>query len=362
MSKLKICHIVSGLKAGGVESMIYNYCSHMDSKKLEFHILYQHEPSIKNVEEFVKLGFKLHRISSKVKHPIRNYIETRKYLKDNNIDVVHCHMTLMNFIPLIAAKNLKIKTRICHSHNSDVRKKNVFVKVIEYILKKICILTATDLVACGDDAGKFMYGNKDFVVLNNALDLDKFKYNEIKRQELRKKYGIKENEIVIGHIGRFTNQKNHEFIVELFKLLSTKNSKYKLMLVGDGELKNKIENLVDDYELADKVCFTGIISNTNEIYSAFDLFILPSLWEGLPVVGIESQVSGLNCFFSSNIDKNVCIVNDRVMLLSLNINKWVKVICNFDNNYNRNIILDIFDKKKLNIKIEVNILQQMYLE
>lgn len=362
MNKINVCHIVSGLKAGGVESMIYNYCSHMDLNKFNFHILYQHEPSQKNVVEFEKLGFKLHRIPSKIKHPFKNYLETKKYLKSNNINVVHCHMTLMNFIPLIAAKKLRIKTRICHSHNSDVRKKNIFVKFIEFVLKKICMFTATDLVACGEAAGKYMYNKKDFMILNNALDLNKFTYNKEIRDNLRKKYNINDDEIIIGHIGRFTNQKNHDFIIDLFNELYLFNDKYKLMLVGDGELKKIIEKKVDDLNLKDKVIFTGIIDNTNEIYSAFDLFILPSLWEGLPVVGIEAQVAGLKCFISSNVDKNIIIDRNKTKLINLELNSWnltIKEVVDFK--YSRFIDYNIFDKKNLNIKIESKKLEKIYL-
>lgn len=322
MGKIKVCHVVSGLKAGGVESMIYNYCSRLDKNKYEFHLLYQHEPSQKNIDEFEEIKFKLKRVPSKIKHPLKNYIETLKYLKNNSIDVVHCHMTLMNFIPLIAAKKLKVPIRICHSHNSDVRDKKFFVRIIENLLKKICKKNATHLIACGIDAGKYMYGKKKFVVLNNALDLDKFKFDIKNRKKIRKKYHIKDDEIVIGHIGRFTKQKNHKFIIELFNELNQNSDKYKLILIGDGELKLEVEELVRKYKLDEKVIFTNIIDNTNEYYSAFDIFILPSLWEGLPVVGIEVQVNGVSCIFSDNIDKKVDVTQTVTFLPIDNINAW----------------------------------------
>ena len=106
MSKIKVCHVISGLKSGGAETVIYNYCSHLSKSNYEFHILYQHEPLEKDVKMFSKLNFKLIQIPEKSKHPLKNYFETKKYLKDNKIDIVHCHMNLMNFIPLIAAKKL----------------------------------------------------------------------------------------------------------------------------------------------------------------------------------------------------------------------------------------------------------------
>lgn len=362
MEKVRVCHVVSGLKSGGVESMILNYCSLLEQNKYDFHILYQHEPSKKNVDEFEKINFKLCRIPSKIKHPIKNFTATYKYLKNNNIDVVHCHMTLMNFIPLVAARLLKIKVRICHSHNSDVRKKNIIVKFVEKILKKLCINNSTNLVSCGEDAGKYMYGNRKFEILYNALDLDKFKYNEDVRNSIRKKYNIDDNCILIGHIGRFTEQKNHKFIVDIISSMNNKKMNIKFMLLGDGELREEIEQLVFDKNIQENVIFTGIVPNSNEYYSAFDLFILPSLWEGLPVVGVEAQAAGLLCIFSNNIDKNVEVVQENVLLIENQLDLWCDKICQLIDrqSQSRNIRNDAFDKRNLNIKIEFKKLDDMY--
>lgn len=359
--KKNICHVVSGLKAGGVETMIYNYCKNM-KEDYNFFLLYQHEPSQKNVQEFEKIGFKLQRIPSKIKHPIRNYIETYKYLKNNSIDVVHCHMTLMNFIPLFAAKRLNIKIRICHSHNSDVRNKSLLAKILEKILKRICINNATNLVACGEDAGKYMYGKKDFLVLNNAMDLKLYKYNAASRKKVRKKYNIDDDDILIGHIGRFTNQKNHKFLIEVFeKIIATcGDRKYKLMLLGDGELRNEIEELVAKKSLSNIVIFTGIVSNPRDYYSAFDIFLLPSLWEGLPVVSIEAQISGLLCAFSNNIDKDCKIIETTKFLDNTNVEDWVAFSKIKSNSYDRNCNEKQFNDRGLNIDTEVKKLKNLY--
>lgn len=350
MKKVNVCHIVSGLVAGGVESMIYNYCQYMSKDKYNFFLLYQHEPSKKNVEEFESLGFHLHRIPEKIKHPIRNYMETYNYLKENAIDVVHCHMTLMNFIPLIAAKRLNIPIRICHSHNYDIRRKNIIIRLFEKILKKICMYNATELVACGQEAGKYMYNEKNFTIINNALDTKRFVFNVNKRKEIRNKYNIKDNEILIGHVGRFTLQKNHNFILDIFKSLTDTNENYRLILIGDGEFKNQIEQKAIELNISKKVIFTGIIDNMNEFYSAFDIFILPSVWEGLPVVGIEAQISGVYALFSENIDKST-IFSTKSKILPLNKNYWVDTILNLNN--------DISGREDVNIPNEYDIEQQV---
>lgn len=350
MKKINICHIVSGLVSGGVESMIYNYCQYMSNNRYNFFLLYQHEPSQKNVEEFESLGFSLYRIPEKVKHPIRNYIETYKYLKENAIDVVHCHMTLMNFIPLIAAKQLKIPIRICHSHNYDVRKKNFFVEFFEKVLKKMCINNATDLIACGVEAGKYMYGTRQFTIINNALDTKKFFFSIDKRKKIRTKYNIKDTDILIGHVGRFTFQKNHSFILNIFNKLINIDSNYKLMLVGDGELKKQIEEKAEELKIDKVLIFTGVVDNVNELYSAFDIFVLPSIWEGLPVVGIEAQMAGLNTLFSNNIDKNTIFSNNSKML-PLEENVWVDEIISLGKKSN--------NRENIAIPHEYDIVQQI---
>lgn len=363
MNKIKVCHIVCGLKSGGVEAMIYNYCSNIGNDLYEWYLLYQHEPAEKNIDELEKIGFSLKRIPSKVKHPIKNYKATYDFLKKNKIDVVHCHMTLMNFIPLIAAKKLKIKIRICHSHNSDTRKKNIVIKLVEKILKQICIKNATHLVACGKDAGKYMFGKNKFDILYNAMNLEKYQFDQNVRKEIRKKYNIGDNKYVIGHIGRFTKQKNQSFIIDLFKQICQEDENCVLFLVGDGEQKEYIIKKIKEYDLQEKVILPGVVNNSNQMYSAFDIFILPSLWEGLPVVSIEAQASGLPIILSDNIDKKAIIDFERCKMLRLNIKEWKdsileqKIKC-----INRKVNFDLFVKKNLDIKTEIDKLKKIYNE
>lgn len=363
MNKIKVCHVVCGLKSGGAESVIYNYCSAVNSDKYEWYLLYQHEPSKKNIDEFKNIGFHLKRIPSKAKHPIKNYKETYKFLKNNKIDVVHCHMTLMNFIPLIAAKKLKIKVRICHSHNSDIRKKNIIVKMIEKVLKVLCIKNATHLVACGKEAGKYMFGNNEFQILHNAMNLNKYQYSEKNRKKIRKNYNITNENFVIGHIGRFTKQKNQIFIIELFKKIYEEDKNFVLFLIGDGEQRKFIIDKIKEYGLEKNIILPGILNNTNEIYSAFDVFILPSLWEGLPVVSIEAQASGLQTILSNNIDKKAIIEKEKCTMLDLDIKKWKKQILEEKNKKSsRDININLFINKNLDIKTEVNKIEKIYDE
>ena len=360
MKKINVCHVMSALEAGGVEAVVMNYCSHMNLAKYNMHILHQRKPSEKNINEFRKLGFFIKEIPEKTKHPIKNYRETKKYFIDNKIDVVHAHMTLVNFIPLLAAKKVGIKIRISHSHNSDVRKKNFFKLFFEKILKLLTNYYCTIRVSCGEDAGKYLYGKKDFIILNNALDLSKYKYNEKNKIRIKKEYGLNNENIIIGNIGRFTIQKNQKFLLEVFSELVKKNKNYILFIIGDGELKEELSQYAKELNIDDNVIFTGIVNNTNEYYSVFDLFVLPSLWEGLPVVGVEAQASGVKCLFSNKIDIKANIIKENIKNIPLELKCWVNEILSIDRVYDRCIDDSLFANLGFDINSEVKKLDNIY--
>lgn len=360
MKKIQVCHVVSGLISGGVETMIYNYCSKMNSEEFEFHILYQHEASSKNYNDFSSLNFNLFQLPEKRKYPIKNFLKTYKYIKEKNIDVIHCHMNFMNCIPLLAAKLAGVKVRICHSHTNNVTKKNFFKRAFESFCKYLSVKFATDYLACGTDAGKYMYKDKiSYQVITNALDLSKYEYSQNERQKIRKKYRIKDNEILIGHVGRFVDVKNHIFIINIFEKIVSINSKYKLMLIGDGELIDDIKKMVLEKKLNNNIIFTGIIQNTYDYYNAMDLFILPSKFEGMPMAALEAQANGLICFFSNTIDKNTIVDKEKSEFLELKEKKWIDKIINIKK-YKRIIKKELFIEKKLEINSAIDNLKMIY--
>lgn len=345
MKKINVCHVMSALEAGGVEAVVYNYCSKMNLDKYNMHILHQRTASRKNKEEFTKLGFSIQEIPEKTKNPIKNYYATKKYLQENSIDVVHAHMTLVNFIPLMAAKHLGINVRISHSHNSDVRKKSMLRKIAEMIMKKITLHYSTVNLACGEEAGKYLYGKHKFQILNNALDLKKYSYNKKNKKELASKLKISEKDIIIGNIGRFTNQKNQAFLLDVFNEVLRENDNYKLVIVGDGELKDELINKTKELNIYDKVIFTGNIDNANEYYSLMDCFLFPSNFEGLPYTLIEAQANGLPIIASNKISEEVNISNSIIFYSIENdkIDEWaslsIKLAKNKTNkNYENKII------------------------
>lgn len=348
--------IVDGkLICGGVEAFLMNIYRHIDRTKVQFDFLVHYKEKFFYDDEVKKLGGKIYRLSFRND---KNYI---KYKKDLNkffkshigeYKVVWGHMDGLASIYLRAAKKYGYIT-ICHSHITSSEKS--LKGVVKRILRKDICKYADYKFACSTEAGKYLYGNEKFKLIPNAIDVNKFVFNEEIRNEIRQKNNW-ENKFVLGHVGRFNDQKNHKYLIEIFKELYIIDNQAILCLCGDGENRKDIEQLVKNLHLDKSVIFLGNISNMNEYYQAFDAFVLPSLYEGLPVSGIEAQVSGLKCYFADTITKEASIISENTYYLSLEATpaKWAKKIIK-NKIYNRNDKsnkikesgYDIFEESKL---------------
>lgn len=266
------------------------------------------------------------------------YQKLAKYLKflkqlfrEKKYRIVHSNINTLSVFPLYAAKKAGVPVRIAHSHStSNPRewKKNLMKNALRPFSK----VWATDYFACSELAGRYLFGNKAFdkgevKIIRNAIDVEKFKFDPEARKKLRKEIGIADDDFVIGHIGRFVEQKNHRFLIDVFAEVKKKEEKAKLVLVGQGPLREEIEQKVKDLGLEKDVCFLGQRSDTNKLYSVFDVFCLPSLYEGLPVVGVEAQANGVACIFSNNVSKETRI-DPTSIFLNNDIEPWKDKILN----------------------------------
>ncbi len=272
------------------------------------------------------------------KSNIKNYLNEIKsfnnLLKNNRYDCVHIHsgrILTLSIYSLVSKLN-KIKKIIVHSHNSNIKEslKHIVVKTVCFPLLRYC---PTDYCACSKTAGIWKFPkkivDKKLVVLKNGIDLDTYNINENIRNEYRQKLNLKSEDAVIGHIGRFTEQKNHKFLIELFAEIKKKSDKYKLLLVGDGEFSDEIRTKVKNEGIEDSVIFTGNVNNVQDYMQAMDVFVLPSLFEGLPIVGVEAQASGLPTIFSTGVTEEAKLT-DNVEYISLDDKKkWIETIERF---------------------------------
>lgn len=306
----KVLHIIGKLKIGGAETVAMNIYRHIDRNDFEFHYLVFGD-SIDEYEEEVKLlgGKVLHVPRPRKGH--RNFYQNLNHIMSSYgpYDIVHSHTLFNSGIVMHAAKKNHIKIRVTHSHSIQNSVTSSFVrKIYEAIMRQVINLNATHLIACSKNAGRFLYGRKVFdnrgLMLNNGVDVEKFRYNEFFREEIRNSLKISDM-FVIGHVGHLIAVKNQMFLLEVFRNISKKNEKATLLLVGDGEDREKLESVVASYDLKDSVIFTGNVNDVHKYLNAMDIFVFPSLYEGLPLAVVEAQANGLPCIISDAIPDDV---------------------------------------------------------
>lgn len=368
---IKVLMFTEKWSAGGIESVIMNIYRNIDWNNFNIDILTaQDESSLYDQEINKKQGKKIKVLDTPQKSPILRSIKTiimlRKRLKDGKYDIIHIHASNgVGFLYAFLAKTTNIKNIIIHSHNTDVGKKHRILKLIAHnICKYVFQSIPTIYLACSDKAAKWLFTKKTLntgkvQILNNAIDVDKYEFNENYRNEFRKNNNLDEK-FVIGHVGRFNEQKNHTFLIDVFESLYKKYNNSRLVLVGEGELKEKMQEKVKEKGLNDVVVFFGLTNEVEKCFNGFDVFVLPSLYEGNPVVGIEAQASGLPCIFSDTITSNAKITpNVKYISLNKSIETWCDEIINL-RNFKRKSTKDFIIKNDFDIKSQVYKIEKIY--
>lgn len=352
MSPIRILHIVSNMQQGGIENFIMNIYRNIDKNKYQFDFLVHYKKSFYFDDEIIRLGGNIYRLSFMEDKNLLKYCKELDYFFKENAtkyQIVHAHMGSLGGIYLRYAKKYNIPIRIAHSHGASHL--NTIKGYTKYFLNKGFKYNATHLWACSTEAGRYMYGKKSFEFIPNTIDYKLFFFNQKYRNEIRAAYNIDKNTYVLGNVGRLNLQKNHIFLIKVLKELKNRDlkNKYKLMIIGTGELENKIKKEIQKNGLIDSVVLVGVRKDVEKFYSAFDMLIMPSLFEGLPLTGVEAQISGVRCLFADSITREVSI-SDNALFFSLKENerKWAEFIMN-NINYERkgNISFDnTFDLKR----------------
>jgi len=327
---IRIAQIIGKWLGGGVEAVVMNYYRHIDRNKIQFDFICDEDSTDIPKEEIESLGGRIVLIPPYQK-AIKYHKELKRVLKEGNYRIVHSHINVLSVFSLFAAKCAGVPVRIAHSH-STTNKKEKKKNLMKQVLRPFSKVFATHYFACTEHAGRWLFGNKEYdkgnvYLLNNAIDLDKFKYNEDIRNEVRKELDVKDNQFVIGHIGRFVEQKNHTFLIDIFNEVYKQNKDAILLLVGQGPLQESIKEKVNNLGLQKNVKFLGQRNDADRLYQAFDVFVLPSLYEGLPVVGVEAQAAGLPCVLSEDMTKETKVLDTTVFeSLSKNSKEWAKKV------------------------------------
>ena len=333
---IRILHMIGSLNVGGSQAMIINLHKEIDKSKVQFDYVIDH-PDHLHYESIVReLGGNIFTLPA---FNGLNFFEVRKawksFFKDHpEYKVLHSHVRSYASLYLPIAKNAGLKT-IIHSHNTSSGKG--LKAVVKFCLQRGLRKNVDYYFACSDVAGKWLFGEKitkqsNYHVLNNAIDVEKYAYSELSRRKIRDEFNLKD-EFVVGHVGRFHPQKNHSFLVDVFAEIHKKNPDSVLMFVGTGDLMDSVKEKVAELKLDDSVIFTGSRADVNELLSAFDVFVFPSLFEGLPVTLVEAQAAGLPCFASDTITKEVDF-NKEINYISLSKESayWANEIVNCKRN------------------------------
>ena len=358
---IRILQCVNDMHRAGLETMLMNYYRNIDRTKIQFDFL-THRPYKSDYDdEIISLGGKVYYAPRLYPQNYPKYFKwMKKFFKNHpEYKIIHSHIDVMSYLPLLAAKKNNIPIRIAHSHTTSIDKdfKYLLKKYYKSQIKKV----ATNNLACGDAAGHFLFKNNSFDIIPNAVDAKNFYFNKKTRDKKRKELGL-ENKFVIGHVGRFCYPKNHKFLIDIFREISKQDTTAILLLAGVGENFEKIKQYVTELGLKDKVIFLGNRTDTNELYQAMDIFVLPSLFEGIPLVGVEAQFADLPCVFSDAVSSEVQF-NDKVQYLSLKepITEWSKIILAYKND-KRDSNKKQIKNSKYNIKVAHEKLEKYYLK
>ncbi|PFM78975.1 glycosyl transferase family 1 [Bacillus sp. AFS077874] len=311
---MRVLQIIDNMNRGGAQAFIMNIYRKIDREILQFDFLLHTKEECAFNDEIRSLGGKIYTVPPRNQGILKNKKALNDFFKEHSdYKVIHHHVSSLTYVtPLKIASNYNVPHRIVHSHNTKQGGSYVHNFIHRYnqmFVKNF----ATDYFACSQEAAKWLFGetlsdNYDSSVVRNGIDVSKFKYDKTLRDNIRSELKIG-NKIALGHIGRFMHQKNHEFLIDIFYEFHKINSNSVLILVGEGELKNKIEEKVVIKGLKDNVLFLGSRSNVNELLQAFDLFVMPSFHEGLPVTLVEAQAASLPCVISDGITHEVDLLN-----------------------------------------------------
>lgn len=344
---------------GGLTTVAMNYYRNMDKSGLKIDFASVNKPSKELIDELHENGSEYYCLGERKKHPLKYQYALWKLLKEKRYDIIHVHANSASAVlELLSAKKCGVKKRIVHIHNSTCSH-----MLLHRLLKPLFDRTYTDALACSREAGKWIFG-EEFIILNNAIDTEKYQFKEESRKKIRAEYGIRKETFVIGHVGKINKQKNHTFLIECFYEVNKKMPDAVLLLVGDGPLRKKIEEKIKCLGLEKNVYFAGMKNNASEYLSAMDCFVFPSVFEGFSLALLEALSSGLKCIASENTRRESEIMNCvKYLSLELNASKWCKEILK-SYLYNRmqesKKNISIIKKENFDIKINADLLKQYY--
>lgn len=330
--RIRILHAVTSLDRGGLETMLMNLYRKIDREKVQFDFLVHKRTENGFEQEVLSMGGRIFNAPERSLAAMPRYIKKLEafFREHNEYRLVHSHINTFSVFVLMAAKKAGVPIRIAHSHTAKTESgyKRFFKNLCKLFMNRYC----TFRFACSEEAGRYLFGRKmledgEVTVLKNGIDCAAFAFDKAERNKMRKKLSITEDELVLCHVGRFDKYKNQSFVVEILDSLRSKEVKAKALLIGNGEDFEKVKTLCKEKSLLNNVIFTGVVPNVSDYLQAADVFVFPSVFEGLPLTLVEAQANGLRCFTSTAVSTE-SDVSGNVSFLPLEdgAEKWAQAI------------------------------------
>lgn len=361
IAPLRVLQVLTSLDRGGMETMTMNFYRHIDRNRVQFDFLLHRSKEGDYEEEARSLGARVFRVPRQNPLNLGYWRALNNFFSENHYKVVHIQLDCMSAMPLAVAKRHGVPVRIAHSHNS--RQDRDIKYPMKMICKRFIRREATDLLACGIQAGQWMFGTNDFTVVRNAIDVDDYAFDEVRRERARSNLSVPEGSLVIGHVGRFMPQKNHTFLLDVFAEVLRLRPDAVLLLAGDGELRAKREQQAADLGISDSVKFLGVRSDVPDLMQAMDVFLMPSLYEGLPLVLVEAQAAGLPCVISDSIPMDCDLSESSITRLSLgaSVIQWAATVIEVYGKNKRNGGAEIVRRAGFDVRESATRLMSFYL-
>lgn len=360
---IRVLHIVQRMEAAGVQALLMSLYRNVDRSKVQFDFLTHYTEKQFYDDEIEALGGRIYRFSVREDYNLLLYYRQLEcfFKEHKEYRIIHGHMPVLGAIYLSVAKKNGVPIRIAHAHTNKHRK--TLKGVIASYMRILYPLSATDFFACSKSAGEYFFHKRDCQIINNAIMVERFRYDLSVRKETRQLLGL-ENCFVAGHAARFDYHKNHSFLIDVFKEICEIQPESVLLLIGDGELRTAIQKKVKEKGLSDKVVFMGVRGDMEKLYQAMDVFIFPSIYEGLGIVNIEAQASGLLTFCSDAVPEEANISPLYTAIpLSSSAAEWAKIIVNkYQSAGERSDAGETVQKAGYDIKDVAKELQKFYLE
>ncbi|WP_395044875.1 glycosyltransferase [Flavobacterium sp.] len=361
---IRVLQLFTIMNLGGAETNVMNYYRKLDASKIQFDFAVHRQEIGAYESEISILGGKIHRFIPLNPMKLKAYIkQIELFFDENNYDIIHGQCSELGYYFYKEAHKRKVPVIIAHGHNSNP--KLDIKSPFRWFWKKRMMQYVNEYFTCGYEASIWLFGKKNAnkaFTMTNAIDSSLFAFNVEKAAKMKLELQT-QNAINIIHVGRFNEQKNHDFLIDIFNEVLKLEPNCKLFLVGDGELKSQIQNKVTKLEINDKVVFLGLRSNVNEILQAMDVFLFPSFFEGLPVSLVEAQASGTQCVISNGIPTEAILISDNVTVISLKESalSWAKKIVTLNIQSKKDVSQLIIDKG-YDINKNVTILENKYIQ